>query len=125
MNRIAMAKELMAVAKLVATGEMSRSDIQPGGEHYEWAESLRKAAIQLQRMTLNMVRFKEVRPFDVYQGPYVNLAFVGGFWAKLWSSEEDGEFYLEFPNKDIVGTIPQIALEVRKYVKELQLKKII
>ena len=96
----------------IATGEMSRFDIQPDGEHYEWAETIRKAAREIQRRTKNALMFREMRPWDVYQGPYA-LTTLG----KLWSTENEGEFFLDYGD-GITGTPQEIAEMIRADTKK-------
>lgn len=80
------------------TGEMGSHDIAPGGEHYEWAQAIRKAAEDVCSYAGSGCRFKEMRAFDVYQGPYAVVSLPGGRSAKLWDAGEEGGFevYLEF-----------------------------
>jgi ferritin len=73
-----------------ATGEMGIRDLQPGGEHYEWAEDIKRAAKRIQSLTRGLTRFQEMRPFDVYQGPYAQMNN-----AKLWSDEREGKYFFE------------------------------
>lgn len=92
-----------------ATGEMGRGDIQPGGEYYSWAQAIERAAKDIQRLMRNRIRFLEVRPFDVYQGPYAQMST-----GKLWSGERDGEFYYEFGmgqsnRKGVSGSVQDIV----------------
>jgi len=97
MNKIA--KELIRIAReLTATGEMSRFDIQPGGEHYGWAREIEDAAKEIQQLTGQKARFRQMRPFDVYQGPYAYLNI-----GKLWSSE-GGDYALELGSGFIVDS---------------------
>ena len=74
-----------------ATGEMSLHDIKPGGDHYEWAQQIEKAARRIQKLTKGKLKFREIKPFDVYQGPYASMSD-----GKLWSGEEEGEFYFDY-----------------------------
>ena len=53
---------------LKETGEMSKADIKPGGEYFEWAENIKKAAKKISNMTKGRLKFIDVRPFDTYQG---------------------------------------------------------
>jgi hypothetical protein len=98
-----------------ATGEMGSHDIQPGGEHYGWAQDVEKAAKKIQRFTKNKVRFKEMRPFDVYQGPYALLTS-----GKLWSGEREGEYFFDYQlgaEKGVTGTPDEIAEAILSYLK--------
>lgn len=74
-----------------ATGEMSMDSINLGGENYEWAKDIEKAAKTIQRIMKGRIRFREMRPFDVYRGPYAKMDI-----GKLWSGEQEGEYFLEF-----------------------------
>jgi ribosomal protein L37AE/L43A len=101
-----------------ATGEMGEYDIKPGGEFYGWAQAIEKAAKTLQRLSHNLTRFIETRPFDKYQGPYAQMNN-----AKLWSGEREGELFFELfqggsyghrigpanPKTSTTGTIDEIA----------------
>ena len=88
-----------------ATGEMGMHDIQPGGEYYEWAQEIEKAAKEIQKLTKNGIRFQEMRPFDNYQGPYARMSP-----GKLWSAEEEGMFILtNIPQGPIDGYPEEIA----------------
>lgn len=55
------AKELIQL--LYETGEMSQDDIENGGDWYD-------ARMELEELLKPTKKFKEVKPFDVYQGPY-------------------------------------------------------
>jgi len=59
------------------TGEMSKSDIEPGGEHYEWANAIETAVKQIEKDTAGKLKFIEMQPFDVYQGPYAVVKING------------------------------------------------
>lgn len=87
-----------------ATGEMSRGDIQPGGEYYSWAQQIEKAAREIQRLSKGRVKFLEMRPFDVYQGPYARMSE-----GKLWSGERNGQFVYD-GRETVSGTPGEIAL---------------
>jgi hypothetical protein len=101
-NRVKKASELRSRR---ATGEMGTHDILPGGEHHGWAQTIEKAARRLQKLTLGKVRFDEMRPFDVYQGPYANLNH-----GKLWSGEEDDQFHFDGGmSRSKLGTIEELA----------------
>ena len=97
------------------TGEMGWIDIEEGGEHYGWAQELRRAAQQIARKSRWAVKFMEVRPFDEYQGPYAVMSD-----GKLWSGEDDGEFYWEHglhDDRNKEGTIDEIAAYLRSVKK--------
>jgi len=92
---------------LIATGEMEMYDIQPGGEDYEWAQDIEKAAKEIQRFTKGKIRFVEMRPFDKYQGPYARMNI-----GKLWGGERQGEYFFEYshgPDKGMAGTTDELA----------------
>jgi hypothetical protein len=96
------------------TGEMGFCDIQPGGEHYEWAMDLRRAAQSLCRRLKFWIRVVDVRPFDVYQGPYVRLTH-----GSLWSGPtERPDNYFYDGAVDVEGTIPEIAAALKTAMKE-------
>lgn len=92
------------------TGEMHYTSIQKGGEHYGWAQQIRRAAISLQRRT--HLHFISMKPFDVYQGPYAQMNY-----GTLWSGETEGQFFYDGLGIKIQGTIPDIAAEVNKAVE--------
>lgn len=106
LTRSQMTYEKKASVK-TATGEMGYHDIQPGGEYYETAESIKEAARELQSLTRSGVRFVRMKPFDVYQGPYAEMSS-----GTLWSGTNDGEFVYRISNygpPTAVGSIPEIA----------------
>ena len=75
------------VIKKMATGEMSKKDIEKGGDWYESAK-------ELENVAKSTGKFKEVRPFDQYQGPYALL--TNG--SKIWftdKTETEGIYYLD------------------------------
>jgi hypothetical protein len=89
-------------------GEMSIRDIQKGGDHYEWSQMIKFAALSLMRKTHRRIMLREMRPFDVYQGPYAKLNR-----GRLWSIS-DGVFYYEGVYFDTQGSIQEIAQEINK-----------
>ncbi len=89
-------------------GEMGWHDIKPGGENYEWAEYVRKAAEKLAELTNGVYEFKGVRPFDQYQGPYASGS-IGSSSAKLWSSDVEDEFQFDSDGLELTGTVEEIA----------------
>ena len=95
------------------TGEMSYVDIREGGEHYEWALDIRRAAQELARRTRWLVKFEVMRPFDVYQGPYAVLT-SGELWSG-YAETETGEpaYYYKGSGFDLLGSVPEIAAELR------------
>lgn len=112
---------------LKETGEMGRYDIEKDGEFYEAAQTLKKAAQHIQKLTDGMLKFKTVRPFDVYQGPYAQCEVLG-HWGRLWfggnDDDIDPEYFLETserssnPDDDIAGDVYKIAHLIRKMAKE-------
>jgi len=111
-------RKLEGSDKKVATGEMSMEDIRSGGEYYEWAKRIERAARQLQRVTNGKVVFNEMRPFDVYQGPYARMSP-----GKLWSGSEEGSFYYESMGEDFSGEIHEIAQAYLASLKDASDKK--
>ena len=111
-------RKLRQASDKTATGEMGYHDIQPGGEHHEWAKMIESAAKQLQRLSHNLTRFQGMKPFDVYRGPYAQMNN-----AKLWSSEGEGEYFFDLfqggsyghrmgpanPNTSVRGSVDEIA----------------
>lgn len=88
-----MNKKLLREILRNETGEMSKTDIEKDGEHYEWAKYIKQAAKEIERRTKGKLKFKEMRPFDKYQGPYA-IVTLNGNNTKLWSSEDD-KFFIE------------------------------
>lgn len=84
-------------------GEMSKWDIEKGGEHYEWSQHIKFAALRLMRMTKKVIKLHSMRPFDVYQGPYAYLNH-----GRLWSGETNRTFFYE-GIIDVQGTLREIA----------------
>ena len=99
------------------TGEMNYCDIKEGGEHHSWALHIRTAAQSLARRTRFLLRFEQMKPFDVYQGPYAVLNH-----GELWSCEAQGHFFFKGLGFRIEGTIPELALRIREYAKVLATK---
>ena len=74
------------------TGEMSKSDLEKGGEWYE-------ARLELESLCKKAGYKCEVYPFDVYQGPYAFISGVGSVW---FSSENDPyNYFLKISGKKI------------------------
>jgi rubrerythrin/predicted RNA-binding Zn-ribbon protein involved in translation (DUF1610 family) len=94
-------------SSIKATGEMGMHDIQPGGEFYDWAKQIAKAAKLIQRLTNGGVKFREMRPFDVYQGPYALMSI-----GKLWSTDNEGEFFFESARMSTNGSPSEIAQNI-------------
>jgi hypothetical protein len=97
------------------TGEMHVTEIREGGDHYEWAQAIRKAAQSLARRTRFALRFKEMKPFDVYQGPYAQMNY-----GTLWSGEQMDTFYYDGLGLQISGTLDFLADKIREKVSQLQ-----
>jgi hypothetical protein len=91
---------------LKETGEMSMASIKPGGEYYDWAKSIEKAAKLLVKLSKNKFKFKNIQPFDKYQGPYA-IGTLNGKFAKLWSIDDD-MYYLEVGKNEYAGSIDVI-----------------
>ena len=72
------------VVKMFETGEMSKKDIEKGGEWYEVAQELKSICAEAGVKC-------EVKPFDQYQGPYAFIPKLGG---SLWGVDGD-EYYFE------------------------------
>lgn len=111
---------------LKETGEMGQRDIEKDGEFYENAQMLKSAAQHIQKLTKGMLKFKTIRPFDKYRGPYAQCELLGR-WARLWEIQEDSiepEYFLETfyrsadPENDIAGDVYQIAKLIKKQAKE-------
>ena len=112
--------------KLLETGEMGQHDIEKNGEWYEAAQTLKTAARHIQKLTKGALTFTEVRPFDVYQGPYAQCKLFGR-WARLWfSTPGEDEFYLEThirpldPDEDITGDVYTIARRIKEFKESKQ-----
>lgn len=91
------------------TGEMHYTSILKGGEHYGWAQLIRTAAQSIARRTKFALRFEEMRPFDVYQGPYAVMNH-----GELWSAEAQGTFFYRGLGIEVCGTVEHIAAKVRE-----------
>jgi len=92
------------------TGEMSQRDIEPGGEHYEWAQAIEAAAKEVERLTDGAFKFKEMVPFDKYLGPYARVRLPDGSGASLWDAQAEvggEELYLDGP--EYVGNVEELA----------------
>lgn len=77
-------KIVRMVMNKISTGEMSEKDIQRGGEFYE-------AAKELTSVAKGTGKFRTVKPFDKYHGPYALL--TNG--SKIWMTDERGVYYLD------------------------------
>lgn len=85
-------------------GEMSTRDIEKGGEHYEWSQHIKFAALRLMRLTKKQIKLEKMRPFDVYQGPYACLNY-----GRLWSGETQNTFFYEGLGISVSGSIRTIS----------------
>jgi hypothetical protein len=65
------------VEKILAAGEMSSQDLEPGGDWYE-------VRMELEDVCKDAGITCKVLPFDQYQGPYAQLANGG----RLWKTDE-------------------------------------
>ena len=85
------------------TGEMSKFDISKDGEHYEWAQAIKFAALRLMRMTHKRIKLWKVCPYDEYQGPYAQMTS-----GSLWGTEHSKIFYYDGA-VEVQGTLREIA----------------
>lgn len=95
---------------------MSWGDIRKGGEHHAWAKSIWRAAQRVARMSKWAVKVVEVRPFDVYQGPYADMT-IGRFWS---CSDNESTFFYEDDLRTWTaeGTVEQIAAAIREHFRK-------
>ena len=98
-----------------ATGEMSWRDLEEGGEYYEAGQELDQAALLLQALTENKIKFDKVLPFDKYQGPYAFFSGTGG--GKLWFGQMEGDYIYE---TYVSGKLTFITGEIRRIAKQLE-----
>jgi len=100
------------INNLYESGEMGPNDIEEGGEYYEAAQKLKSVCEEISNLTNGKLRFKEIRPFDKYQGPYA-LVRIGNRTDKVWFEvENDERFYIE--HLKIKGTAEEIAKQLNK-----------
>lgn len=92
---------------LKETGEMSQKDLNPGGEFYEWAQSIKKSMQQLSRLTKGKVKFIEIKPYDKYLGPYASIA-IDNKRDSVWSVGDTGNAFV-IENLGIAGTVQLLA----------------
>ena len=83
-------------------GEMSQYDTEPGGDWYEDAQQLRRAAMSICRRLRWRVRLNGVHPFDQYQGPFAQMTN-----GRLWFTEYPGIYY--HAGIDETGTVEELA----------------
>lgn len=100
------------------TGEMNYAAIGVGGEHEEWAAAIRAAALSIGRRTGWRLRFEEMRPFDVYQGPYAQCT-LDGESCRLWSGETELDYVLEAtgwgcPGQCTAGSIDVLVARIKE-----------
>lgn len=105
---------------LKETGEMSRSDIQPGGEYYEWAKQIKLTALNLAKNSNGKVRFVEVKPFDKYQGPYAVLK-IDENYDELWMV--DNLFYIK--NLNYAGPLSLLIKAIKSDFDSIRRVKMI
>ena len=106
--------------KIRETGEMSKSDIEPGGEYYEWAKSIEDDVRDIEKATNGKLKFIRMEPFDKYQGPYA-VVKINGNPDTIWDAQlTAGEYYLFVDNKKWIGTAQDIinALNGDKVAEE-------
>jgi len=96
--------EYIKESKMFETGEMGWGDIKPGGEYYEWAQSIAADVKELQKKTGGKLSFDGMRPFDKYQGPYAQTNM-----GKIWDAGIEGENYLYLESKEWIGTADELA----------------
>jgi hypothetical protein len=104
------------VMEKISTGEMSEEDLQKGGEFYETAKELESVA-------KGTGKFRAIKPFDKYQGPYALL--TNG--SKIWMSEEEGMYYLDEGNKGYTLSKKELAdfykSNAEKFIERIKDKK--
>lgn len=83
-----MNKSMEFLRKLHETGEMSASELEPGGDWHEFR-------LELEGICKSAGLKCEVKPFDQYQGPYASIDGIG----TLWGTGEQDEFYFEEPGQ--------------------------
>lgn len=91
-------------SKVNETGEMGQSDIEEGGEDYEWAKAIQDDVEQIVARTGGKLKFEGMRPFDKYQGPYARTNM-----GRIWDAGVEGEEYLYIQSKEWLGTADDLA----------------
>jgi hypothetical protein len=82
---------------LKETGEMSKWDIEEGGEDYEWAQQIAGLCKLIAKHTRYKFKFVEMHPFDKYQGPYA-WCTINGRGCRAWGIGEMGdELFIDSP----------------------------
>jgi len=97
------------------TGEMTESMIEEGGEFHEWAENIKEDVKKIEEESNGKLKFKEMRPWDKYQGPYASVE-IKGKNDKIWDVSPRGQWgqkvlYLE--GRDWVGAPFELAGAIR------------
>lgn len=81
------------------TGEMSKYDIEEGGEFYEMANRVKKDMLWLELHSNDKLIFIDVKPYDKYQGVYAVVKINGKnyevWMANSWDENMDGEYWIE------------------------------
>lgn len=116
-------KEELRKKTLNETGEMSRNDIKPGGEDYEWAKAIHDDVIKMGKLTKGKVKFIEMNPFDKYQGPYASVTINGKF-DSIWSvSNRDAEAILYIERLEWTGTMKELASAINGHKEWIETVK--
>lgn len=109
---MSIAREVLGLIR--ETGEMGRSEIEPGGAWYEVRQKMENICQQAGVEC-------EVRPFDQYQGPKCSIPSIG----ELWMGDEDGTWviltwkggiqqtYVAMDDEDAVSQLRTISREKR------------
>jgi len=115
-NRIART-EILAAFKILAAGEMFKSDLEQGGNFYE-------ARLELEQICHAAKIGCEVKPFDIYQGPYAQLENGDQLWYYMDANEdfeseyEDGSTFKFYYNGKTSGSHDEV-LDRDKMIKFL------
>lgn len=109
------------------TGEMSKSMIEEDGEFHEWAENIKEDVKIIEEKSDSKLKFKEMRPWDKYQGPYASVE-IDGKKHKVWDVSPEGFWgtkVLYIEGLDWVGTPFELAGAIRgeEVAEDLVLKK--
>jgi len=91
-----------------ATGGMTYDDIKPGGKYYKWAEHMKQAALTLQKLTKNKIKFIKIEPYSVYNGPYAEIT-INGRSDKLWSYGPNKKEIYYIGGLELSGSLDLIA----------------
>jgi len=99
--------------KIIATGEMSKKDLEPGGEFHD-------ARLELEKLCKEAGVTCTVRPFDVYQGPFADVEGK----VKVWFGGEEGMFFLEKGSEKFEGDFEECVEKLKVMAgKHLKLVK--